>query len=145
MSDNTTKNTTSQAANAWLDEIKFDDQGLIPAIAQEHASGQVLMVAWMNQAALQATVASGQAVYYSRSRQRLWHKGEQSGHVQQVHSIRLDCDGDVILLQVTQVGKLACHTGRVSCFFRELQHPDGQAAWTVVNPVIKDPKDIYGK
>ena len=126
----------------WLDEVKWDERGLVPAIAQEAASGDVLMVAWMNREALAATVARGEAVYFSRSRGRLWHKGEESGHVQQVHEVRLDCDGDVVLLKVTQRGHepgIACHTGRHSCFFR--RHDQGR--WIDVDPVLKDPASIY--
>jgi phosphoribosyl-AMP cyclohydrolase len=126
----------------WLDAVKWDAQGLVPAIAQERDSGDVLMVAWMNREALAATVARGQAVYWSRSRGRLWHKGEESGHVQVVHGIRLDCDADVVLLSVEQRGHepgIACHTGRHSCFFRVLR--DGR--WEAVDPVLKDPASIY--
>jgi phosphoribosyl-AMP cyclohydrolase len=129
----------------WLDEIKWDDKGLIPVIAQEATSGDVLMFAWMNREALQKTAEIGQAVYYSRSRGRLWHKGEESGHLQTVHDIRLDCDNDVILLKVTQLGRepdqpaIACHTGRHSCFFHLYQ--DGR--WVVAEPVLKDPTTIY--
>ncbi|MDA9075664.1 phosphoribosyl-AMP cyclohydrolase [Burkholderiaceae bacterium] len=127
---------------SWLDKVKWDAQGLVPAIAQEQGSGDILMVAWMNREALNLTNALGRAVYYSRSRQKLWHKGEESGHVQQLHAIRLDCDGDVVLLQVTQLGhhpSIACHTGRHSCFFRELKTD----AWVAIDPVLKDPGDIY--
>ncbi len=125
----------------WLDTVKWDRDGLVPAIAQERGSNDVLMVAWMNREALAATAARGQAVYWSRSRQRLWHKGEESGHFQQVHDIRLDCDADVILLQVTQQGEppIACHTGRHHCFFQQLQGD----AWQTVDPVLKDPERIY--
>ena len=129
----------------WLDDIQWDDRGLIPVIAQEAFSGDVLMFAWMNRDALARTVETGEAVYYSRSRQRLWHKGEASGHVQIVHEIRLDCDNDVLLLKVTQHGQpeghasIACHTGRHSCFFHHLQ--DGR--WLAVEPVLKDPASIY--
>lgn len=129
----------------WLDEIKWDAQGLLPVIAQERGSGDVLMVAWMNREALQRTVACGQAVYWSRSRRRLWHKGEESGHFQQVHELRLDCDGDVLLLSVTQLGhepaapSIACHTGRHSCFFRRFEG----GAWRTVEPVLADPALIY--
>jgi phosphoribosyl-AMP cyclohydrolase len=126
----------------WLDEVKWDAQGLAPAIAQERGSGDVLMLAWMNRAALAQTAATGRAVYWSRSRGKLWAKGEESGHVQQVHDIRLDCDGDVILLTVTQLGHdpgIACHTGRHSCFYCALQ--DG--AWVTAAPVLKDPEVIY--
>jgi len=125
----------------WLDKIKWDANGLVPAIAQEAASGKVLMVAWMNRAALAQTVASGEAVYWSRSRRKLWHKGEESGHVQKVRELRLDCDEDVILLSVEQVGGIACHTGRHNCFFQK--YADGK--WVEADPVIKDPRDIYRK
>lgn len=123
----------------WLDEIKWTDDGLVPAIAQDASSGRVLMFAWMNRQSLAQTVEKGEAVYYSRSRQTLWHKGEESGHTQSVKAIRLDCDNDVILLSIEQTGGIACHTGRESCFFKTLQ--DGQ--WVVTEPVLKDPKDIY--
>lgn len=127
----------------WLDEVAWDERGLVPAIAQEVGSNDVLMVAWMNREALLQTWARGQAVYWSRSRKRLWHKGEESGHVQTVHDIRLDCDQDVILLKVTQQGHegcgVACHTGRHSCFFRQL---DGEG-WQTVEPVLIDPERIY--
>jgi phosphoribosyl-AMP cyclohydrolase len=127
---------------SWLDDVKWDRDGLVPVIAQERASKDVLMVAWMNREALAATAERGQAVYWSRSRGRLWHKGEESGHFQQVHDIRLDCDADVVLLSVTQHGhdpSIACHTGRHSCFFQSLQA--GQ--WQNVEPVLKDPESIY--
>lgn len=126
----------------WLDSVNWDDDGLVPAIAQEAGSNDVLMMAWMNREALARTASTGQAVYWSRSRQRLWHKGEESGHFQQVHEIRLDCDGDVVLLKVTQLGHepgVACHTGRHSCFFQRLE--DG--AWRVAEPVLVDPERIY--
>ncbi|MDO9277167.1 MAG: phosphoribosyl-AMP cyclohydrolase [Polaromonas sp.] len=128
----------------WLDEVRWDERGLIPVIAQEAASGDVLMFAWMNREALQETADSGRAVYFSRSRARLWRKGEESGHVQTVHDIRLDCDNDVILLKITQLGQetgpsIACHTGRHSCFFH--RYEGGQ--WVAAEPVIKDPKHIY--
>ena len=129
----------------WLDEVKWDAHGLVPAIAQERGTGDVLMFAFMNREALAETAASGRAVYWSRSRQRLWRKGEESGHVQQVHEVRLDCDGDVVLLRVTQLGRapgepgIACHTGRHSCFFRRLD--DG--SWRTVEPVLEDPERIY--
>ncbi len=131
------------ARPAWLDDVVFDDQGLVPVIAQDHQTGDVLMVAWANAEALQETAATRRAVYWSRSRRRLWRKGEESGHVQHVHDIRLDCDGDVVLLKVDQVGGIACHTGRHDCFFRQLQEADGQASWVTVEPVLKDPKQIY--
>ena len=126
----------------WLDEVKWDGDGLVPAIAQEAGSNDVLMLAFMNREALAQTAARGEAVYWSRSRGRLWHKGEESGHVQKVHEIRLDCDNDVVLLKVTQLGHapgIACHTGRHACFFRRL---DG-GAWHTVEPVLKDPATIY--
>ena len=130
----------------WLDEVRWDERGLIPVIAQEAATGDVLMFAWMNREALQETAESGRAVYFSRSRARLWRKGEESGHVQTVHDIRLDCDNDVILLKVSQLGQesgpaIACHTGRHSCFFH--RYDNGQ--WRVVEPVLKDPQTIYKK
>jgi phosphoribosyl-AMP cyclohydrolase len=127
---------------SWLDEIKWDAQGLVPVIAQEAGSGDVLMFAWMNREALQQTAALGRAVYWSRSRGKLWAKGEESGHEQAVHEIRIDCDNDVLLLKVTQRGHtpgIACHTGRHSCFFSVLK--DGQ--WQPADPVLKDPDTIY--
>lgn len=131
----------------WLDAVRWDADGLVPAIAQEAGSGDVLMMAWMNREALMQTAARGQAIYWSRSRQRLWHKGEASGHVQQVHEIRLDCDADVVLLKVTQLGHdpgIACHTGRHSCFFERLQPAEqGGWCWAVTDPVLKDPSTIY--
>ena len=126
----------------WLDEVKWDANGLVPAIAQEQGSNDVLMFAWMDRAALARTAETGRAVYFSRSRQKLWAKGEESGHVQQVHEIRIDCDNDVVLLKVTQHGHepgIACHTGRHSCFFSKYQ--DGR--WVAVEPVLKDPATIY--
>ena len=130
----------------WLDEVRWDERGLIPVIAQEAATGDVLMFAWMNREALQETAESGRAVYFSRSRSRLWRKGEESGHVQVVHDIRLDCDNDVVLLKVSQLGQesgpaIACHTGRHSCFFH--RYENGQ--WRVAEPVLKDPQTIYKK
>ncbi len=133
----------------WLDDIHWDANGLVPVIAQEVGTKDVLMMAWMNRDALAATVQRGQAVYWSRSRQRLWHKGETSGHVQQVHEIRMDCDNDVLLLSVTQHGSgpgepaIACHTGRHSCFYqRHEAAPPG--AWRTVDAPLKDPQHIYG-
>jgi len=126
----------------WLDTLKWDAQGLLPAIAQEQGSGDVLMLAWMNREALQKTAELGRAVYFSRSRNKLWFKGEESGHVQLVHEIRVDCDADVVLLKVTQTGHtpgLACHTGRHSCFFSVYDN----GSWKVVDPVLKDPRTIY--
>jgi phosphoribosyl-AMP cyclohydrolase len=130
----------------WLDAVCFDERGLVTAIAQDSATQRILMVAWMNREALSETAATGYATYFSRSRNRLWRKGEESGHRQRVHAIRLDCDGDVIVLGITQEGGIACHTGRESCFFYELR-PDatGQSRWTAVDPVIKDPSSIYKK
>jgi phosphoribosyl-AMP cyclohydrolase len=125
----------------WLDQVRFDAQGLVPVIAQDAASGRVLMVAWANAEALRETAASGQAVYWSRSRARLWRKGEDSGHRQAVREVRLDCDGDVVLYAVEQAGGIACHTGRESCFYRRL---DGDR-WSVVDPVLRDPELIYRK
>ncbi len=127
--------------SAWLDEVNFGDEGLVTVIAQDAASARVLMVASANREALAETAASGQAVYWSRSRRRLWRKGEESGHRQRVLEIRLDCDGDVVLYAVEQTGGIACHTGRESCFFRRL---DGEQ-WRTVDPVLKDPELIYRK
>ncbi|GAA0794769.1 phosphoribosyl-AMP cyclohydrolase [Marinobacterium sediminicola] len=126
----------------WLEQIKWDEKGLIPAIAQDHQSGRVLMVAWMNEEALRLTVEEGRAIYWSRSRNRLWRKGEESGHVQKLHELRLDCDGDVILLSVEQLGAIACHTGRESCFYRVLR--DGNT-WESVDEVRRNPDEIYTK
>lgn len=123
----------------WLDEIKWTDDGLVPVIAQEAGSGKVLMFAWMNRESLQLTAEKHEAVYWSRSRGRLWHKGEESGHVQKVHDIRLDCDNDVILLTVEQCGGIACHTGRHNCFYKRFENDN----WVEVEPVLKDPKEIY--
>jgi phosphoribosyl-AMP cyclohydrolase len=125
----------------WLDTIKWDDKGLTAAIAQETGSGKILMMAWMNRESLALTRETGHAVYWSRSRNKLWQKGEESGHQQIVHAIRLDCDADVILLEVEQKGGIACHTGRHNCFYRELQ--DGE--WVEIAPVLKDPDAIYKK
>ncbi len=123
----------------WLDEIKWDEQGLVAAIAQDVATGRVLMMAWMNQNALEASLLEGRAVYWSRSRKRLWRKGEESGHVQRLHELRLDCDGDAILLRVEQVGGIACHTGRESCFYRVFEADN----WRVSDEVLRDPVHIY--
>jgi phosphoribosyl-AMP cyclohydrolase len=133
------------ANTAWLDRIRWDQNGLIPVIAQEVGSHDVLMVAWMNRDALARTVELGQAVYWSRSRKKLWHKGEESGHFQKVHEIRLDCDDDVLLLQVEQVGGIACHTGRHACFYSRFEIRDGQPGWVEVDPVLKDPDQLYKK
>jgi len=126
--------------DSWLEDVKWNSDGLVPVIAQESGTGKVLMMAWMNRAALQETVLHARATYWSRSKQRLWRKGEQSGHVQSVKQIRLDCDGDTVLLEVEQTG-LACHTGRKTCFFRQL----GSENWAEIEPVEKDPQAIYGK
>lgn len=128
---------------AWLAAIKFNDDGLIPAIAQDHKSGRILMMAWMNAESLQLTAQTQTAVYFSRSRGKLWHKGESSGHTQRVHDIRLDCDADVIVLSVTQVGGIACHTGRESCFYQRLDLSGQTPEWQTVDKVLKDPADIY--
>ncbi len=123
----------------WLNAVKWDDQGLVPVIAQDAHTGEVLMFAWMNRDALEHTAQHGEAVYWSRSRRKLWHKGEQSGHIQKVIEIRADCDSDVVLLKIEQTGGIACHTGRRSCFFNKLDNGD----WKDVEPVVKDPKEIY--
>ena len=127
----------------WLNKIKWDEQGLVPVIAQEVGSNDVLMFAWMNRDALARTDELGQAVYWSRSRKKLWHKGEESGHFQIVREIRIDCDEDVVLLKIEQVGDLACHTGRHSCFFQKLSDNDGETDWLAVDPVLKNPDHIY--
>ncbi|MDJ0958277.1 MAG: phosphoribosyl-AMP cyclohydrolase [Arenicellales bacterium] len=123
----------------WLENIMWNEQGLVPAIAQEAKSGRVLMVAWMNRESLEQTVNTGKAIYWSRSRQKLWRKGEESGHEQIVQEVRMDCDNDVILLQVEQKGGIACHTGRHSCFFQRLE----EEGWETVDPQLKDPESIY--
>lgn len=125
----------------WLDDIKWTADGLVPVIAQETGSGKVLMLAWMNREALSLTVQEGRAIYWSRSRNQLWRKGEESGHVQLLKDIRLDCDNDVILLEVEQLGGIACHTGRHNCFYKQLQGDQ----WVEVEPVLKDPDKIYSK
>lgn len=127
--------------SSWLDDIKWDEKGLVPAIAQDAESGKILMFAWMNREALALTQEKEQAVYWSRSRQKLWPKGEESGHVQKVKEIRLDCDNDVILLKIEQLGGIACHTGRESCFYKRLENEQ----WNAVEDVLKDPKEIYKK
>ena len=123
----------------WLDEIKWDKDGLLPAIAQDHKTGRILMMAWMNRESLALSVAENRAIYWSRSRGKLWRKGEESGHVQHLHELRLDCDADVVVLSVEQVGQIACHTGRESCFYRV--YDNGQ--WRTVDTVLKDPHAIY--
>ena len=125
----------------WLDKVRWGENGLVPAIAQDAATQRVLMVAWMNREALARTFETGEAHYWSRSRGKLWHKGEESGHVQKVKAVRLDCDEDVVLLEVEQIGGIACHTGRESCFFRRLDNGD----WVSTDPVVKDPHEIYRK
>ena len=125
----------------WLDSVKWNLDGLVPAIAQDVTSGQVLMLAWMNRDALRATLESGNAVYWSRSRGRLWRKGEESGHVQKVREIRLDCDEDAVLLRVEQLGGIACHTGREHCFYRRYEN----GGWVETDPVLKNPTEIYKK
>jgi phosphoribosyl-AMP cyclohydrolase len=128
-------------AGAWLDEVPWNEQGLIPVVTQEFTTGRVLTLAWMNREALAETAKSGEAVYWSRSRKKLWRKGEESGYTQKVRELRLDCDADAILLKVDQVGGIACHTGRESCFFRKLEN----GRWLTTDPVLKDPADIYKK
>jgi len=125
---------------AWLDELVFDSDGLIPAVAQEAGTGKLLMLAWMNREALAETVRSGRAVYWSRSRKRLWRKGEESGHAQLIKQVRLDCDADVIVLEVEQVGGIACHTGHARCFYRKLEN----GRWVETEPVLQEPAQIYG-
>ena len=132
---------TQANAEEWLDQVKWNADGLIPAITQDYTSGRVLTLAWMNRTALQLTCAEGRAVYWSRSRGRLWRKGEQSGHVQEVREIRLDCDHDTLLLRVDQHGGIACHTGRESCFYLQKT----ESGWEETDPVIKDPAAIYDK
>jgi phosphoribosyl-AMP cyclohydrolase len=125
----------------WLDKVKWNKEGLVPVIAQEAVSGKVLMFAWMNREALERTVQGGEAVYWSRSRGRLWRKGEESGHVQKLRAVRLDCDDDALLIEVEQLGDIACHTGRHSCFFQKLEG----GGWVATEPVLRDPEDIYRK
>lgn len=127
----------------WLEQIKWDEKGLIPVIAQDAATGIILMFAWMNREALLKTVQKGEAVYWSRSRNRLWHKGEESGHTQKIVEMRIDCDEDVLLLRVQQTGGIACHTGRQSCFFRQFKGDSATGEWLAVDPVLKNPQDIY--
>jgi phosphoribosyl-AMP cyclohydrolase len=134
---------SADRASQWLDAVKWDAHGLVPAIAQDAATGEILMVAWMNREALAETARTRRGVYFSRSRKRLWRKGEESGHVQNVSEIRLDCDNDVILLKIEQVGGIACHTGRRSCFFQKLACTDQGEGWTTTEPVLKNPDEIY--
>ncbi len=133
------KQGAKQAATAWLDQVAWNADGLVAAIAQEAGSGDVLMLAWMNREALEETLARGEAVYWSRSRQRLWHKGDTSGHFQKVHEIRLDCDGDAVLMQVEQVDRIACHTGRHSCFYRRLAGDPDTARWQEIGIAVDAP------
>ncbi len=127
----------------WLNKVKWDEVGLVPVIAQEGGSNDVVMFSWMNREALSRTVETGEAVYWSRSRKKLWHKGEESGHVQKVKEIRLDCDEDVILLKIEQVEGIACHTGRHSCFFQKFEGNVDEGEWVTIDPVLKDPDAIY--
>ena len=127
----------------WLNKVRWNEHGLVPVIAQEVSTNDVLMFAWMNREALARTVETGQAVYWSRSRKKLWHKGEESGHVQKVHELRLDCDEDVVLLKVEQVDGIACHTGRHSCFFQKFEGSAAEGEWLAVDPVLKNPDSIY--
>jgi phosphoribosyl-AMP cyclohydrolase len=136
-------NSPSLAKAKWLKKIKWDEHGLVPVIAQEAGSNDVLMFAWMNRDALAKTVELGEAVYWSRSRKKLWHKGEESGHTQKVLEIRLDCDEDVVLLKIAQHGGIACHTGRHSCFFQKFEGDADEGDWQVVEPVLKDPAEMY--
>lgn len=130
----------------WLDELKWDEQGLIPAIAQDHNTGKVVMFAWMNRESLAMTIDTGHAVYWSRSRAKLWPKGEESGHVQKLLSLRVDCDKDVVLMSIEQIGGIACHTGRESCFYFQLTNSTDKAKhWQAIEPVLKNPDDIYKK
>ena len=131
------------SAHQWLNHVKWDEHGLVPAIAQEVGSNDVLMFAYMNREALQKTVELGEAVYWSRSRRKLWHKGEESGHVQKVRELRLDCDQDVVLMKVEQMEGIACHTGRHSCFFEKLEQDGTCWRWVTTEPVLKDPESIY--
>lgn len=137
----TTQDSTDPVNTELLDAIKWNDAGLVPAIAQEHQTGKVLMVAWMNREALALTISEQRAIYWSRSRQKLWRKGEESGNVQTLIELRIDCDSDVVLMQVDQIGGIACHTGRHNCFYKRLE--DGK--WVDVEPVLKDPESMYGK
>lgn len=130
-------------SGSWLDAVVFDEHGLVPAIAQDAGTGRILMFAFMNRESLALTQASGYATYWSRSRGKLWKKGEESGHRQRVRAMRLDCDGDVVLLQIEQEGGIACHTGRESCFFRQLITHDGEPNWQTTDPILKDPSRIY--
>lgn len=130
---------------SWLDAVKWDAHGLVPAIAQDSVTNEILMVAWMNRAALEETARTLRGVYWSRSRNKLWRKGEESGHIQQVSEIRLDCDNDVVLLKVEQIGGIACHTGRGSCFYQKLVVDQQGGEWVTTTPVLKNPDEIYHK
>jgi phosphoribosyl-AMP cyclohydrolase len=130
-------------SSKWLNKVRWDECGLVPVIAQEASTNKVLMFAWMNRDALAKTVELREAVYWSRSRKKLWHKGEESGHIQKVLEIRLDCDEDVVLLTIEQVGGIACHTGRHSCFFQKFEGDASDGEWLAVDPVLKDPESIY--
>ena len=143
--DMATTTSTGAANLKWLKKVKWDEQGLVPVIAQEAGSNDVLMFAWMNRDALARTVELGEAVYWSRSRKKLWHKGEESGNVQKVLEIRLDCDEDVVLLKIEQAGGIACHTGRHSCFFQKFDGDVKTGDWHVTEPVLKDPATMYNK
>lgn len=134
-----TETTTTPSADAYLEQLGWTSDGLLPAIAQDHETGEILMMAWMNRESLALSVDEQRAIYWSRSRQKLWRKGEESGHVQLIKEIRLDCDADVIILKVQQVGEIACHTGRRSCFYRRLEN----GVWQTIEPVLKDPDSIY--
>jgi phosphoribosyl-AMP cyclohydrolase len=139
-------NGTSSASNAkWLKKVKWDERGLVPVIAQEAGSNDVLMFAWMNRDALAKTVELGEAVYWSRSRKKLWHKGEESGHIQKVLEIRLDCDDDVVLIKIEQTAGIACHTGRHSCFFQKFEGDAANGEWHVTDPVLQDPSTMYAE
>ncbi|MCF7981247.1 MAG: phosphoribosyl-AMP cyclohydrolase [Pseudomonadales bacterium] len=127
--------------DSWLEQIKWSKDGLVPAIAQDYQTGRVLMLAWMNREALEKTISEQRAIYWSRSRQKLWRKGEESGHIQKLHELRIDCDQDAVLMQVEQLGSIACHTGRESCFYLQFD----QQKWQAVDPVIKSPDTIYKK
>jgi phosphoribosyl-AMP cyclohydrolase len=143
LTSSSTTNVSAPSLISWLDTVTFDAQGLIPAIAQDFETGAVLMVAWMNREALSLTASTHHAVYWSRSRQKLWHKGEESGHTQLIKEIRLDCDADVILLKVEQLGGIACHTGRANCFFQVLNTQGDAPTWQTVELVLKDPSTFY--
>lgn len=135
----------TQSNPTWIEDIKWTEDGLVPAIAQDHQTGEILMMAWMNAESLQLSLAEKRAIYWSRSRKSLWRKGESSGNVQSLEEIRLDCDKDVILLKVKQIGDIACHTGRRSCFYKRLDTSGNDPVWNDIEPVLKDPKEMYSK